>query len=144
MNLSVKEHLLLSRKFQFQKNSIKWVIKFVFFYSFHHFLKITAIENEYTLMQKLSHPNIVLYYGAEKVDNMLCIYMEYLSGGTLSSITRNMRRKTESMIRNYLIQILKGLLYLHNQNICHRDIKGLFVSSIVFQYFQNQRFQYPY
>lgn len=79
-------------------------------------------------MQKLQHPHIVQYYGAEIVSNknndVLWIYMEYIANGTLSELTRNLPVKTENLLRTFISQICIGLSFLHKNNICHRDIKG--------------------
>jgi mitogen-activated protein kinase kinase kinase len=37
-------------------------------------------------MQNLYHEHIVWYYGHEKINEKLYIYLEYISGGNLSSV----------------------------------------------------------
>lgn len=53
--------------------------------------------------------------------------MEYVGGGDLSQRLRTCRRKRthmkESIIWDYFIQTLRGLLALHKMNIMHRDVK---------------------
>lgn len=53
--------------------------------------------------------------------------MEYVGGGDLSQRLRQCRRKRthlkESIIWEYFIQTLQGLLALHNMKIVHRDVK---------------------
>ncbi len=52
------------------------------------------------------------------------IFMEYVSGGSLSKTLRTYGPMDEGLIRKYTRQILEGLAYVHMHNIAHRDIKG--------------------
>merc|ERR1711991_379958 len=77
--------------------------------------------------------NIVRYIGTSRIDRGsdpnsdiipgLNIYMEYVSGGSLSSLIRRNGPLDESVARAYAFQILNGLKYLHEKKIAHRDIK---------------------
>src|SRR5690606_31413243 len=75
-------------------------------------------------MKNLKHENIVRYYGADKVGTTLNIFLEYVPGGSLSSIVRKYGRLSEDVVRQYTKQLLLGLDYLHKNRIVHRDIKG--------------------
>ena len=93
--------------------------------------------NEIRILCSVTHPNIVGYKEAfvEKASKELCIVMEYVGGGDLSTkITECYKRKlliSEQTIWRYFIQILQGLEVLHKINIIHRDIKSanIFLSS---------------
>jgi serine/threonine protein kinase len=51
--------------------------------------------------------------------------MEYVSGGSLHDLIKNSGGKLpEPLIRSYTRQILKGLMYLHDQGIVHCDVKS--------------------
>ncbi|XP_075502486.1 mitogen-activated protein kinase kinase kinase YODA-like isoform X3 [Primulina tabacum] len=82
------------------------------------------LGQEIMLLSRLSHPNIVQYYGSESVDDRLYIYLEYVSGGSIRKILQDYGKLGESAIRSYTQQILSGLAYLHAKNTLHRDIKG--------------------
>jgi len=82
------------------------------------------LQREIDLMRKLSHPNIVRYFGAERKKNSLYIFQEWVPGGSVSSLLRKFGSFTVSVVRRYLYQILQGLHYLHSNRILHRDIKG--------------------
>lgn len=45
-------------------------------------------------------------------------------GGSLSSLIKHFGKLNEKVVRRYTKDILKGLEYLHVNNIIHRDIKG--------------------
>lgn len=85
---------------------------------------ISAVAEEVEILSQLSHPNIVSYMGSKTDNERLFIFMEYISGGTIHSLLNKYKRFSESLIRTYTYQILKGLEYLHYHNIVHRDIKG--------------------
>ncbi|KAL0371718.1 UNVERIFIED_CONTAM: Mitogen-activated protein kinase kinase kinase YODA [Sesamum calycinum] len=83
-----------------------------------------VLEIELSVLSQLRHPNIVQYYGAEKVDDNFYIYSEYVSGGSISRILQEYGKLGESAICSYTHQILSGLAYLHSRSISHRDIKA--------------------
>ncbi|GAB4858282.1 hypothetical protein Ancab_009755 [Ancistrocladus abbreviatus] len=82
------------------------------------------LGQEIALLRRLRHPNIVQYYGYERVDDKFYIYLEYVSGGSIYKILQEYGTLGEHAIRSYTQQILSGLAYLHAKNTVHRDIKG--------------------
>lgn len=48
----------------------------------------------------------------------------YCENGSLHSIAKNFGRFPENLVGLYMSQVLHGLLYLHEQGVIHRDIKG--------------------
>lgn len=75
-------------------------------------------------MRSLHHNNIVCYLGCEVIEKTLNIFLEYMSGGSISELLENLGPFKEATIQSYTRHILRGLEYLHSQNIIHRDIKG--------------------
>lgn len=73
---------------------------------------------------ELSHPNVVKVTGWTKSDDFLYIAFEYMSEGSLGKAIRNHGTIPEELVAKYVEQILKGLQYLHEKNLMHRDIKG--------------------
>ena len=105
---------------------------------------LSALEREIELLRELQHENIVQYHGA-----MLCyrftftifsywkpsaascidqehlnIFLEYVPGGSVTALLRNYGAFEEPLVKNFVRQILKGLAYLHEKDVIHRDIKG--------------------
>lgn len=85
---------------------------------------VESLQNEINLLKELHHENIVTYYGSSQESGHLNIFLEYVPGGSVSSMLNNYGPFEESLIANFTRQILIGLAYLHRKNIIHRDIKG--------------------
>lgn len=54
----------------------------------------------------------------------LYIILEFMENGSLSSIIKQCGTLNEELAAVYVAQVLKGLQYLHEQGVVHRDIKG--------------------
>lgn len=48
----------------------------------------------------------------------------FCENGSLHSICKNFGKFPENLVALYMSQVLHGLLYLHEQGVIHRDIKG--------------------
>jgi len=82
------------------------------------------IMSEIDLLKNLNHPNIVKYKGFEQDANSLHIILEYCENGSLQTILKKFGKFPESLVAVYITQVLEGLIYLHEQGVIHRDIKG--------------------
>ncbi|NXK87842.1 M3K19 kinase, partial [Formicarius rufipectus] len=81
-------------------------------------------HEEVDLLKTLKHVNIVTYLGTCLEDNILSIFMEFVPGGSISSVLNRFGPLQEVVLRNYTEQILRGVAYLHANRVVHRDIKG--------------------
>ncbi|KAF9887841.1 hypothetical protein FE257_009501 [Aspergillus nanangensis] len=84
----------------------------------------SELRLEIDLLKNLDHANIVKYQGFVKSVETLNIILEYCENGSLHSIAKNFGRFPENLVGLYMAQVLHGLLYLHEQGVIHRDIKG--------------------
>ncbi|KAF1926106.1 uncharacterized protein M421DRAFT_68369 [Didymella exigua CBS 183.55] len=82
------------------------------------------MEMEIDLLKNLNHSNIVKYQGFVRSSDSLYIILEYCENGSLHSICKNFGKFPENLVALYMSQVLHGLLYLHEQGVIHRDIKG--------------------
>ncbi|NXL56142.1 M3K19 kinase, partial [Chordeiles acutipennis] len=81
-------------------------------------------HEEVDLLKTLKHVNIVTYLGTCLEDNILSIFMEFVPGGSISSIINRFGPLSEIVLCKYTKQILQGVAYLHDNGVVHRDIKG--------------------
>ncbi|KAL6551936.1 hypothetical protein OROGR_008090 [Orobanche gracilis] len=85
---------------------------------------LKQLNQEIALLSRLSHANIVQYYGSDLNEERLSVYLEYVSGGSIHKLLQEYGPFGEPVIQNYTRQILSGLAYLHGRSTVHRDIKG--------------------
>ncbi|KAJ7273745.1 hypothetical protein B0H12DRAFT_1090879 [Mycena haematopus] len=85
---------------------------------------LSALEREIELLKDLQHDNIVQYLYSSLDDDYLNIFLEYVPGGSVTALLRNYGAFEEPLVKNFVRQILQGLIYLHERDIIHRDIKG--------------------
>ncbi|PKA59968.1 Mitogen-activated protein kinase kinase kinase NPK1 [Apostasia shenzhenica] len=86
----------------------------------------SVIQQEIDLLKNLNHKNIVKYLGSLKTKTHLHIILEYVENGSLANIIKPNKFGPfpESLVAVYISQVLEGLVYLHEQGVIHRDIKG--------------------
>ena len=84
------------------------------------------LEAELNICKGLCHPNIVRFLGHDYVEGNLYIYLEYVAGGSMSSVLREFGPLDRHLLRCCSHGVLKGLDYLHSQSlpVVHRDVKG--------------------
>jgi serine/threonine protein kinase len=82
------------------------------------------LMSEIDLLKNLNHPNIVKYKGFARDKESLFIILEYCENGSLQTIVKKFGKFPEGLIAVYVSQVLEGLVYLHEQGVIHRDIKG--------------------
>ncbi|ORX63894.1 kinase-like protein, partial [Linderina pennispora] len=83
----------------------------------------SKIVREMQVMSMLQHPNIVTYYGIEVHREKVYLFMELCTRGSLAKLIQEQGRVDEVTARLFVVQMLRGLRYLHASGICHRDIK---------------------
>ncbi|KAF8558280.1 kinase-like protein [Imleria badia] len=86
--------------------------------------ELGQIMSEIDLLKNLYHPNIVKYKGFVKTREYLYIILEFCENGSLHNICKRFGKFPENLVAVYIRQVLEGLVYLHDQGVIHRDIKG--------------------
>lgn len=85
---------------------------------------VDALYQEMYMLRDLDHDNIVQYLGYGRDHDVVNIFLEYVSGGSISSRLSLQGAFEEPLVRYFTRQIVAGLNYLHGRNILHRDIKA--------------------
>jgi serine/threonine protein kinase len=89
-----------------------------------HRLNLAKRYREFDILKDLSHPNIVAIEKVFWSQSTIYIFEELVTGGDLFSFLAYKNGRLDSILAAVIIrQMLKGLEYLHNQDIVHRDIK---------------------
>lgn len=93
--------------------------------------KAKDMLNEFEVMKKLSHPNIIRCYGYfwDYPSQSLYIVLEYANRGDLHSELQNRKRLGKHFgndeVWGILAQVLLGLRHIHARGIVHRDVKTM-------------------
>ena len=91
--------------------------------------EIAGLENEEKLLKKLNHQNIVKCYNVfrDESNRYMFFIMELMNNGDLEGFRTGFENfetyPPEKILWKIFYDCLKGLVYLHSQDIIHRDIK---------------------
>eukprot|EP01119_Soliformovum_irregulare_P026024 TRINITY_DN979_c0_g1_i12.p1 TRINITY_DN979_c0_g1~~TRINITY_DN979_c0_g1_i12.p1 ORF type:complete len:393 (+),score=118.91 TRINITY_DN979_c0_g1_i12:340-1518(+) len=80
-----------------------------------------AFRSEVDTLTKLNHPNVVQYLGTYDNGDDKYIIMELMTGGSLSRLVSHEDLSFDVLI-DIAIQCAKGMVYLVDQKILHRDL----------------------
>ncbi|KAI0350710.1 Pkinase-domain-containing protein [Trametes cingulata] len=86
--------------------------------------EISQLMREVDLVKSLSHPSIVKYEGMARDDDTLSIVLEYAENGSLGQTLKAFGKLNERLVANYVVKILEGLHYLHQNDVVHCDLKA--------------------
>jgi mitogen-activated protein kinase kinase kinase len=66
--------------------------------------KVKALKQEIDRYKLLDYQHIITYYGGElNENNVFCIYLEYMSGGSIADLCKRYGRLGETICRKYII-----------------------------------------
>ena len=90
---------------------------------------MAALRDEIRLMRLLHHHHVVRYLGVAsgpRVSDGQYILMEYCAGGSVGGLlrTRGHEGLPHATVHDYSVQLLRGLHFLHENMVIHRDLKG--------------------
>ena len=88
-------------------------------------------RREMLILERLTHPHIVSYFGGGEDDGMLFYVMELVDGGTVKGLLQIKGGFAWPIVIEVARQICSALQYAHNHGVIHRDLKpgNLFLNS---------------
>lgn len=81
------------------------------------------VMNEVRILQNLDHENIIKYYSWHKTRNHFWIVLEYCPGGDILTLIDQDKCLPESIIKDFGLNIIDGLHYLHTNGVIYADLK---------------------
>ena len=84
---------------------------------------IKRFKRESSQVINLDHPNIVHVYNVGDYKQQPFIVMEYVKGKTLKDYLRENGALSPEVAVHLMKQLAEGVLYAHENNIIHRDLK---------------------
>ena len=85
---------------------------------------IKRFKRESAQVINLDHPNIVHVYTVGDYKQQPFIVMEYVKGKTLKDYLREHGALEPQIVIHIMTQLAEGVLYAHQNNIIHRDLKS--------------------
>ncbi|KAL4278063.1 hypothetical protein GQ457_03G037820 [Hibiscus cannabinus] len=80
---------------------------------------------EVNIMRKIRHKNVVQFIGACTSPPSLCIVTEFMSGGSVYDLLHKQKYGFKlPFLLKVAIDVSKGMSYLHQNSIMHRDLKA--------------------
>ena len=88
------------------------------------------LESEINIHKKLKHPHVVNFIDYFEDSDNHYILMELCEEQTLLKKVRSMKRLSEREVQRILKQLIDAIIYIHSQQVIHRDLKldNLFIS----------------
>lgn len=90
--------------------------------------KMELIKREIKLHKQLVHPNIIRLYDYFKVKGNIFLLMEWAEKGNLYNLLKAETRLPEDRAIPYFVDVCRGVVFLHERNVIHRDLKVVAVN----------------
>ncbi|VFQ67759.1 unnamed protein product [Cuscuta campestris] len=84
---------------------------------------VESILAERDILIAVRNPFVVRFFYSFTCRENLYLVMEYLNGGDLYSLLRNLGCLDEDVARVYIAEVVLALEYLHSLRVVHRDLK---------------------
>jgi tRNA A-37 threonylcarbamoyl transferase component Bud32 len=85
---------------------------------------VASFQQEIEFLRTLRHPNVVIIFGAgSDTDGSPFIVMEFMARGSLASLLQRSPEIAFRMKLSFLVDIVRGMKYIHSLNYLHRDLK---------------------
>ncbi|XP_055985277.1 serine/threonine-protein kinase DCLK3 [Sorex fumeus] len=85
--------------------------------------KEDIVDSEISIIQSLSHPNIVKLHQVYETEKEIYLIMEYVQGGDLFDAIMESVKFPEREAALMLLDLCQALVHMHDKGIVHRDLK---------------------
>jgi TolB-like protein len=86
--------------------------------------RATSIIEEGRLLARVRHPNVVTIYGAERLEDRIGLWMEFVEGRTLAQAVDQDGVFTPARAVDIGIELCHAVSAVHQAGLLHRDIKA--------------------
>ncbi|XP_070613807.1 serine/threonine-protein kinase PLK4-like isoform X4 [Erythrolamprus reginae] len=105
------------------KTGLEVAIKMIDKKAMHKAGMVQRVQNEVKIHCQLKHPSILELYNYFEDSNYVYLILEMCHNGEMSRYLKNRKNHfSEEEVRNFMHQIITGMLYLHSHGILHRDL----------------------
>lgn len=112
------EHSLIYKAFNITTGNV-FIVKE---YKSEHFLNKKYFYNEIKILKIVHHCNIVNFLGGEVCNNKQYIYLDYVPGGSINEFVLKFGSFRETVIKNYIKQIISVFEYLTAQGLIFANL----------------------
>jgi serine/threonine-protein kinase len=84
----------------------------------------TSIIEEGRLLARVRHPNVVTIYGADRINDRIGLWMEFVPGRTLEQVLQQGHAFDLTEIVRVGIDLCRAVAAVHDAGLLHRDIKA--------------------
>lgn len=85
---------------------------------------LAELDREVQIMCRLRSAEIVTLFGVCQEEAATCLVMEYMANGNLYDYLTTHVIDDPNRQKQWIIEMTKGLHFLHSQNVLHRDLKS--------------------
>lgn len=92
---------------------------------------LASLKKEIRIHKQLKNEHVVQYLNSFQDKSNFYILLEYCEKGEFFNVLQQEKKLDLTRVKDYGMQLAKGINYLHNLNIVHRDLKlgNLFLTS---------------
>uniref|UniRef100_H2Y6L5 non-specific serine/threonine protein kinase n=1 Tax=Ciona savignyi TaxID=51511 RepID=H2Y6L5_CIOSA len=85
--------------------------------------EVQQVFAERDILTFVENPFVVTMYCSFQTKHHLCMVMEYVEGGDVASLIKNICVLPDEVAQMYFAETVLALEYLHNYGVVHRDLK---------------------